>query len=73
MLAEYPEGRGAVARDLYRAAENLEGACHLSALMYPAHRAARLGEITAALKAEGTNGDARANGRYRSHVNLMTQ
>jgi CRISPR-associated endonuclease/helicase Cas3 len=42
------------ARDLYRAAENLEGACHLSALMYPAHRAARLGEITAALKAEGT-------------------
>jgi CRISPR-associated endonuclease/helicase Cas3 len=40
------------ARDLYQAAAHLEGACHLSALMYPAHRMARLAEIIAALKAD---------------------
>src|SRR5205823_4154713 len=40
------------ARNLYKAAAHLEGACHLSALMYPAHRKARLAEITAALKVE---------------------
>jgi CRISPR-associated endonuclease/helicase Cas3 len=58
-LAEVEQGLVIVntrrhARDLYRAAAKLEGACHLSALMYPAHRMARLTEITAALKAERT-------------------
>ena len=56
-LAEVEQGLVIVntrrhARDLFRAAAHLEGAAHLSALMYPAHRTVRLAEITAALKAE---------------------
>jgi CRISPR-associated endonuclease/helicase Cas3 len=42
------------ARDLYRRAAHLEGVCHLSALMYPEHRSARLAEIVEALRPEKT-------------------